>query len=128
LVAPLLKTTLMAIVDLVSASEMKLKLQQAAHRGAELATIETTSVVDSDVQSEAATAAGVSTNNVTVSKWMECGTNTTQLNFSTGTCSSGDKAQYVQVSVTGSYTAKFVHHPFASSTVALTGKAVVRVK
>jgi Flp pilus assembly protein TadG len=108
LVAPFLAAMLIGMVDLSRAYSAKLQLEQAAQRTIEK--VQVSSYTPSDntsLQSEAATAAGVGTDNVTVSSWLQCNNSATKLSF-TGTCSGTEPyARYVRIEIRKSYTPLF---------------------
>ena len=133
LVAPILATLLIGIVDISRAASTKLQLEQAAQRAIEL--VQRTNyatTMNSTLQSEATAAAGTGSS-ASVTSWLECNNDGTQLNYDTGTCSSGQVyARYVRVTVQKSFTPLFGTRffPGASSngTVNLTGYAFVRTQ
>lgn len=103
ILAPTLLILLAGSCDLAMAFSVKLKTQQAAARAVEYATnTELDSVAASDLQTQAATAAGVPTNAVTVQRWLEC--NGVAQSSYDGSCNSGEEvARYVSVKVANSY-------------------------
>jgi Flp pilus assembly protein TadG len=107
LVAPLFATFLIGMVDLSRAYAFKLELEQATQRSIEkvMQYQESTSTF-STMQSEAATAAGVPTSDVTLDYWLECnGTRQADYNSS---CSSGQTyARFVSISVRKKFTPMF---------------------
>lgn len=99
LVLPLLSTFLVGMVDLSRAYSFKLGLEQSVQRSIEkvMQYQESTSTY-STLQSEAATAAGVPTSNVTLDYWLECN-GARQADYDS-TCSTGETyARFVTISV-----------------------------
>lgn len=134
-ILPVLAALLVGTIDIARAVAMKVSLEQAAQRAIELAQVsnftnETT--MESDLQTEATTAAG-SGSSATSSAWLECDHGTTQYDYDTGTCSTGQSyARYVSVTVQNSFTPFFgtQFFPGANSdgTVTVKGYAVVRMQ
>jgi len=88
LVAPIIASLLIGMVDLSRAYSYKLKLEQAAQRAIEkVQSYQTTTSTYGTLQSEAATAAGVPTSNVAIDYWLECD-GTRAANYDS-TCASG---------------------------------------
>jgi len=107
LVAPLFATFLIGMVDLSRAYAFRLSLEQAVQRSVEkvMQYQENTSTY-STLQSEAATAAGVSTSAVTIDYWLECN-GVRQSDYDT-TCPAGQAyARFVTVSVQKKFTPMF---------------------
>ena len=107
MVAPVMASLLVGMVDLSRAYSYKLKLEQASQRAIEkIQQYQTTTSTYSTLQTEAAAAAGVPTSNVVIDYWLECdGTRATNYNSS---CSTGQTyARWVQVDVTGTFTPLF---------------------
>jgi Flp pilus assembly protein TadG len=139
LVAPFLATLTIGMVDISQGYSAKVKLTQAAQRAIEKAMQgeKTTDLYDT-LQTEAATAAGVSTSAVTVKYWLEC--NGVNQNTSTATmtadfekvCPSGQTyARYVTVEIEKIYTPMFSTRWLGSNsngTFTLHGKAGLRVQ
>ena len=129
--SPMLLSMVLDLVDASLGFAAKLKLQQAASRAIEMATAGgIASPAFNNLSSEAATASGQSTDNVTVTKWLECdGVRQTPFD---GVCTTGQQyARYVSVSISANYT------PMLSSamqafhlpgTLAIVGDASVRVQ
>ena len=73
MVAPVLGSMLLGMVDICRAYSAKLQLEQAAYRSIEkVQQYRTTSDTYTTLQAEAASAAGVATSAVTVDPWLEC--------------------------------------------------------
>ncbi|HTH28555.1 MAG TPA: TadE/TadG family type IV pilus assembly protein [Sphingobium sp.] len=132
LIVPLLATMVAGASDVALGFSEKLKVQQAAARSIELATAGgLSSTAFTTLQYEAATAAGVPTSQVVVDYWLECDS-VRQSNFN-GTCSTGQTARFVSITVNGSYTPIFsflLRAPITDSNgqISLTGYASVRVQ
>lgn len=132
---PVLATVLVGTVDISRAVSTKVQMEQAAQRAIELAqtnSYSSGSALKSAVQTEAQSAAGTGSS-ATASAWLECDHSSTQLDYDTGTCSSGQTyARYVSVTVTGYYTPLFGTTLFSSSnadgTVTVKGYAVLRMQ
>jgi len=126
LIMPILFVTLVGVVDCARLISAKLTLQQAAERTAEMATAGgVASTAFTALQAEAATAAAVSTDHVTVTYWLECD-GTRQSDF-TASCSSGQQvARFTSISINNVFVPTF---PWIyRNSVALTGSASVRVQ
>jgi hypothetical protein len=124
LVAPFLGVMMLGIIDFGSASAQDFGLQQAAHRAIELATANSSDVADPDdfaiveeVQAEAAAAAGIPTDQVEVTRWLEC--DGERMDAYDGGCSTGeDEARFIRVALVDSYAPQFGSGPLALSGVA----------
>ena len=132
LVAPVLASMLIGMVDLSRAYSYKLKLEQAAQRAIEkVQAYQTTTSTYSTLQTEAAAAAGVPTSNVTIDYWLEC--NGTRASTYDSTCSSGQTyGRWVSVTVQGTFTPMFrsKYYPRANSdgTFTIQGKTGMRTQ
>ena len=132
LVAPILASLLIGMVDISRAYSHKLKLEQAAQRAIEkIQQYQTTTSTYGTLQAEAAAAAGVPTSNVTIDFWLECnGTRAADYN---SVCPSGQTyGRWVDVSITGTFSPMFRSRrwPGANSdgTFTLLGKAGMRTQ
>jgi Flp pilus assembly protein TadG len=134
---PIFAALLIGTVDISRAVSERLKVEQAAQRTIEL--LQRTDFQYSDIstyQTEAASAAGVSTNAVTVTAWLQCdGTKQTPLDQShyDGNCSSGQAmARFVNVSIQKSFSPLFGTRYFPGAnqdgTFTLQANAGVRVQ
>ena len=128
--SPMLLSMVLGLIDASLGFTAKLKLQQAATRSIEMATAGgIASPAFDSLADEAATASGVSRDNITVTKWLEC--NGVRQDSFDAICTSGQQyARYVSVTINSSYT------PMLSSamrafglpgTLSLVGKASVRM-
>jgi Flp pilus assembly protein TadG len=132
LVAPVLASLLIGMVDLSRAYSHKLQLEQAAQRAIEkVQQYQTTSSTYGTLQAEAAAAAGVPTTDVTIDYWLECN-GTRQSNYNSS-CTSGQVyARWVTVDITGTFTPMFKskYYPRANSngTFTLHGIAGMRTQ
>lgn len=107
LAAPLLTALLVGTVDISRAVSSKLQIEQAAQRSIEL--VQRSNFQDSDkttIQSDAASAAGVPTSNVTVDDWLECD-GARQSSFDGACTDTQISAKYVQVTIQKSFTPMF---------------------
>ena len=131
LIAPLLVLMATGAIDAGFGYAKKFKVQQSAARTAELAgTMGLVSTLQTTMQSEAASAAGVVSANVTVDIWLECaGVRQSDVN---GTCSGSAPARYASVVITDSYTPLFAAFFSGTGTnntsIPLRGYASVRVQ
>ena len=121
--APFLALLTMGVIDLSRGLAERFAIQQAVNRGLELVQSRPTLVAgdDSDVDygfvtAEVAAAAGVPTEQVTLTRWLECeGEDEGDVN---GTCDAGeDTARYLRVRVTKNFNAEFYYDsiPMAAS-------------
>ena len=108
MVAPVLATMIIGVVDLSNAFGRKLKLEQAAQRGIEkIMNTSANDTVEATLQSEAATQAGVPLSNVTVTYRLECNGAVT----GGGSCPAGQtSSQWISVDVVDKYTPLFPIH------------------
>jgi Flp pilus assembly protein TadG len=122
LITPVLATMLVGTIDVANGFSTRLKLEQVAQRIVEEVQQEKKpfSSTYSDLQTEAATAAGVSSSNVTVTNWVKCSNNGTTWTSKSSFTTDWDKdfcntssatysyqSHYIEVSITGSYTPFF---------------------
>jgi hypothetical protein len=115
--------------DVAMGFSARLRIQQAASRGAELATAAgVNSSALSALQAEAASAAGVSADQVIVDKWLECA-GVRQASFD-GNCASGEQAaRLVSITIAGSYQPKFpLMQSLSGASMPLEGYSAVRVQ
>lgn len=132
LVAPIIASLLIGMVDLSRAYSYKLKLEQAAQRAVEkVQSYQTTTSTYGTLQSEAATAAGVPTSNVAIDYWLECD-GTRAANYDS-TCASGQTyGRWVSVTVTGTFTpmfrSKYYPRANADGTFTVQGKTGMRTQ
>lgn len=105
MVAPVLATMIIGVVDLSNAFGRKLKLEQASQRAIEkIMNTTANDTVEETLKSEAATQAGVSTSNVTVNYRLECNGSYTTADD----CASGETAsEWISVEVIDRYTPLF---------------------
>lgn len=132
LIAPVLATLVVGIIDLSRAYSMKILLEQAAFRSIEkVQQYYTTESTYSTLQDEAATAAGVPTSNVTIDYWLEC--NGTRQNSYDTTCPSAQTyGRWISVDIQSSYTPMFnlgiFTGNYSSGAITLHGKAALRTQ
>ena len=132
LVAPVLASLLIGMVDMSRAYSYKLKLEQSAQRAIEkVKQYQAESSTYSTLQSEAATAAGVPSSNVAIDYWLECD-GTRQSDYNTSCTGTQTYGRWVTVSVQGTFTPMFrsKYYPRANSdgTFTITGKAGMRTQ
>lgn len=136
LAAPFLAALLIGMVDLSNGYSAKLQLEQAAQRTIEKIAQQKTVVTDyTEHKLEAAAAAEVTVDAVTITNWLECssdGTTWRQTTFD-GTCETGEiyYARYVEVDITKAYTPLFgtkYAGANADGTYTLRGIAGVRIQ
>lgn len=107
LVAPILATLLIGMVDLSRAYSHKLQLEQAAQRAIEkIQQYQSSTSTYGTLQAEAAAAAGVPTSDVVIDFWLECdGTRAGNYN---SVCATGQTyGRWVSVDITGTFTPMF---------------------
>jgi Flp pilus assembly protein TadG len=132
LVAPVLASLLIGMVDLSRAYSHKLMLEQAAHRAIEkVQQYQTTTSTYGTLQTEAAAAAGVPAGNVAIDFWLECN-GTRQGTYET-VCPGGQTyGRWVSVEITGPFSPMFRSRrwPGANTdgTFTLRGKAGMRTQ
>lgn len=124
-VAPVIALLSCLTADVSMGFARKLKCQQAADRAINYATMAGMNATASQLQAEAASAAGVATANVKVTFWLECD-GVVQPSY-TATCTTGTPARYVSVAVTDSYRMIF-GTLLSASAIALRGYAEVRLQ
>lgn len=132
MVAPVLATLLVGMVDISRAYSAKLQLEQAAQRSIEkVQQYQTGESTYATLYTEAATAAGVRVQDVTVDYWLECnGGRAADYNTS---CTSGQTyARYISVSIDKDYRPMFGTRFFpganADGTYTITGEAGLRTQ
>jgi Flp pilus assembly protein TadG len=132
LVAPVMASLLIGMVDLSRAYSHKLKLEQAAQRAIEkVQQYQTTTSTYGTLQTEAAAAAGVPTGNVTIDFWLEC--DGTRAGNYDSVCTNGQTyGRWVSVEINGTFSPMFRSRrwPGANTdgTFTLTGKAGMRTQ
>ena len=129
---PMLVLMLIGMVDISRAASAKLQVVQVAQRTVEKVQRDNFQYSQlSTLQADAVTAGGTGTS-ATASAWLECGSSTTKLSY-TSSCSNGEAyARFVEVTVNKSFTPLFetAWFPGATSagTVPLQGRATVRIQ
>lgn len=133
LVAPMLALFALGISDLSLGLARKYKLEQASYRALELVTVGTIVSDYSYVRAEAASAAGVAPDKVTVLAWLEC--DGTQQEFSTTCTPAQQTARFLTVTITDDYQTIFPYGPVAESLAAaregkipLTARSTIRIQ
>ena len=110
LLAPILATMVIGVVDLSSAFGRKLVLEQAAQRAIEKVmqtTVDTT--VDLTIVNEAAEAAGVDVEQVELDFWLECD-DEREADYNTECDATEKEARYIVLTINDSYTPMFPVH------------------
>jgi len=108
LVLPVMATLLIGTVDISRGVSAKLNLEQAAQRTVELMQRSTYKISDNATYQAVAEAAAGTGSTASITNWLECNNNGTQLDYTTGSCTAGDPyARYVQVSITQKFTPMF---------------------
>lgn len=103
LIAPMLVLLAAGSIDAGLGYARKLKVQQAAARAVELATVSgLVANLQTSMTNEGAAAAGVATGNVTIDMWLECD-GVRQLDVN-GTCLASAPSRFVSVTITDTYT------------------------
>jgi Flp pilus assembly protein TadG len=135
LFVPILALMILGTIDLARGLAADFRIEQAAQRTIELATLGNRPLADySFLRTEAATAAGVPVANVTLDQWLECN-NTRQASFA-GACTAGQQtARYITITVFTDYTPMFEWIPFigrvataSNGKIRLTADSGVRVQ
>ena len=131
LALPILTVMALASIDFVLGFSYKMNLQQYAQSGADFVVANgETSPTDSEVKTEVKAVSGLPETAITITKWTECNRskNTTT---AYGSCpgASDEKANYMMVSVTDTYTPILNLKGIADfvKATSLTGTAVVRI-
>jgi Flp pilus assembly protein TadG len=132
MVMPFFAALIIGVVDLSRGFSTKLQLEQAAYRSIEkVQQYYTTESTYSTLQTEAATAAGVPTSNVTIDYWLEC--NGVRQTVYDSTCPSGQTyARWISVDIQNSFTPMFSSRAWPGAnpdgTFTLHGKAALRTQ
>lgn len=102
-IAPILATLVIGVIDLSMAFSHKLQLEQAAQRALEKVKLTTTvQTVDATLKAEAATAAGVSADQVTVTYILEC--DGVGVDDYAADCAAGEvETRYLEIEIADSY-------------------------
>ena len=110
LIAPILATMVIGVVDMSNAFGRKLVLEQAAQRAIEKVmqtTVDTT--VDETIVDEAAAAAGVDVAQVKLDFWLECN-DARQADYNTECGATEKEARYIVLTVSDRYKPMFPVH------------------
>lgn len=134
LVAPVLCLMLAGIIDLSMGFSSRLTLEQAAYRALERVTVGGSRDDYSYLRTEAATAAQVPEDQVTVTNWLECN-QARQADYD-ATCQPGQMtSRYVQITIRSTYRPSFGWGPLgerfgqaADGTIPIVAVAAVRVR
>lgn len=131
-VAPLLVLFILGITDAARAVSAKLTIDQAAYRAIEKIAVGTVQTDYTFAQTEAATAAGVPTSQVTVTSWLECD-GTKQPNFTDACTGTQQTARYVKIAITKSFVPSFGYGKYflnadSSGNVAMSTEESIRIQ
>ena len=132
LVLPFFAAMVVGVTDISNAYSAKLQLEQAANRAIEkVQQYRTTSSTFDTLQSEAATAAGVPTSQVTVDFWLECD-GTRQSDYNSTCTSSQTTGRWLTIDISKSFTPLFASDKWPGSnpdgTYTLHGRAGMRTQ
>lgn len=132
LFAPILAVMVMGVSDVAMSYATKLRFEQAAYTALEKVAVGSVQTDYSFLREDAATAADVSEEEVTVDAWLECeGERATSF---TDSCEEGDTiTRYVQVTIDSGYTPTFAYGPLTAATrddgtIPVTASAAVRIQ
>lgn len=134
LVAPFLCLMLAGMIDLAMGFSARLSLEQAAYRTLERVTVGGTQGDYSYLRSEAATAAQVPEDQVTVENWLEC--NRVRQQDYEASCPPGQMtSRYIQITIRSTYRPSFGWGPLGQrfgqapdGTIAINAVAAVRTR
>lgn len=130
LIAPILATLTIGLIDLSQGFSQKLILEQAAQRAIEKVMQGRSNITTmGTLKTEAAETAGVAASAVTTDFWLECN-GVRASNYNTNCASGVPFARYISVRITKTYTPFFNYkfHNRAENTYSLTGAATVRIQ
>lgn len=114
LVAPVFALMVLGISDFAMGFSARLSLEQAAHRTLEKVAVGQVRTDYQHLKAEAAVAAGVPQENVTVDNWLECD-QVRQPDFN-GFCPAGQMiSRYVQIDIDWEYVPSFRYGPLAEA-------------
>jgi Flp pilus assembly protein TadG len=106
LAAPVMIALVIGLVDTARYGQAKLTVQQGVNRGLEMSMMNGPTLSATDIQTEAASQAGVDPSAVTVTQTLECsGTATT---WSSSCTSSQETARYTQIQISTTFSPSFV--------------------
>jgi Flp pilus assembly protein TadG len=127
LITPILTTMLIGVVDVTTAMNRKLELEQAVHRSIERVMQTTTDeTVEENIKQEAAEAADIEEDDVIVTYTLTC--NGVETDYDTD-CAPGDtEVRYVNVSATTTFTPMFplAHLGMSQSYFTITAETGIR--
>jgi Flp pilus assembly protein TadG len=131
MIAPILATMTVGLVDLSRGYSMKLQLEQASQRSIEkVMNGQATTTTAAALKTEAATVAGVAESAVVVDFWLECA-GTRAASYST-VCTSGQTySRWMSVQITKSFTPMFATRwagANADGTFTVVGRTGVRIQ
>jgi Flp pilus assembly protein TadG len=114
LIAPLLITMMMGIIDFGRAFTHKFAMEQATYRTLEKITAGSRQSDYVQFKSEAATAAGEPEANVTIESWLECD-GMKQADFNTACTDTQQVSRFVRVAIVSDFQLSFPTGPLANS-------------
>jgi hypothetical protein len=128
IVAPLVILLMLGVVDLAIGYSRKLALDQAAQRAIGMVrAVGATTADPTAVRSDAAAAAGVPVEQVSVDQWLEC--DAIRQDANTLMCPDGQQiARYMGVTIAGSYAPIFSALATGGQTIALQAQSSARVQ
>ena len=126
LVAPILGVLVVGIADYARGFSERFALEAAAHRALERAGVGSTYSDYSFVRQEAATAAGVPLENVTLDNWLEC--DGTRMSLYSAACADGQQVtRYLHVKIVKTFEPNFKWTRSAEP-IRIQGDAAVRLQ
>ena len=126
LVAPILGMLLVGIADYARGFSERFALEAAAHRALERAGVGSTYSDYSFVRQEAATAAGVPIESVTLQNWLEC--DGTRMSIYSAACANGQQVtRYLYVKIVKTFEPSF-RWTQSAAPLTLQGDAAVRLQ
>jgi Flp pilus assembly protein TadG len=130
LALPIFMVMIVSIIDVSRLHSRQIALQQAASRAVERIQVLGMQSNYASVEAEAAAAAGVTTADVDIDNWLECGNPPVRTTAERCT-GSNVSSRYLQVVIRSSYTPHFGFSPVgarqANGSVALSADSVIRV-
>jgi len=132
LFAPILALMVMGVTDVAMSYATKLRFEQAAYGALEKVAATSVQTDYTYLRADAAAAAGVPVEDVSVDAWLECD-GIRQTSF-TGVCADGAViARYVRISIDSGHMPTFAYGPLGAATrsdgtVPVTASAAVRIQ
>jgi Flp pilus assembly pilin Flp len=141
-IAPIIGFLIIGMVDLGRGFSAKFTLEQATHRALEKAAVGTTSSPVATSQTdysflitEASTASGQPTSNITLDQWLECD-RVRQALYDSSCADTAEEARYVKLRIAASFKPTFTYGPLgklygqaaADGTVPIYAESTMRVE